>query len=238
MGVRLPGGDHDGVLGKTSQWTPGLAADFDKWYADNSLGHTHPVGGTKANPWGLYDIPGNVWQWCADSYDKDYYAKSPIKDPQDTNSERSRVLRGGSWYHDARDCRSAYRYAYEPAYCDGSLGVRVVLRAAADIGKEVCDKQPLFDPWLKQTGWVASGTTGQSCCSELKKRNLGFDGTIKPSIEDGVVTGLEFLTDEVTDISPVRALPGLKSLSCQGSAVGTVGTGKLSDLSPLEGLVV
>ncbi len=67
------------------------------WYANNSGNHTHPVGVKAPNPWGLYDMHGDVWQWCADNYDKDYYAKSPIKDPKDTNSGQSRVLRGGSW---------------------------------------------------------------------------------------------------------------------------------------------
>ena len=70
------------------------------WYANNSGNHTHPVGVKAPNPWGLYDMHGDVWQWCADNYDKDYYAKSPIKDPKDTNSGQSRVLRGGSWNGD------------------------------------------------------------------------------------------------------------------------------------------
>ncbi len=73
----------------------------------------------------------------------------------------------------------------------------------------------------------------QAVAAELKARNLDFDGKVTPTIENGVVTGLQFLSDAVTDLSPVRALPGLKTLNCAGTD-GTTGT--LSDLSALKGL--
>ena len=95
--------------------------------------------------------------------------------------------------------------------------------AGTDFDKWLQQVADLESPW-KQTGWVAA---------KLKERNPGFDGNVQPTIENGVVTGLTFLTDHVTDISPVRALTGLKKLNCGGSAWQM---GRLWDLSPLKGM--
>ena len=98
------------------------------WYDENSGDETHPVGEKKPNEWGLYDLHGNVWEWCADWFDEDYYASSPTDDPTGPASGSYRVLRGGSWLNGGRSCRSADRDGGGPDYVDYSVGCRVALR--------------------------------------------------------------------------------------------------------------
>jgi formylglycine-generating enzyme required for sulfatase activity len=107
------------------------AGDLDEmaWYSDNSAKTTHPVRRKKPNGFGLYDMHGNVWEWCRDWYSEDYYSQSAIEDPRGPNNGSFRVLRGGSWVDLASGCRSAYRSRYTPDNLRGSrIGFRVVTR--------------------------------------------------------------------------------------------------------------
>ena len=98
------------------------------WYDDHSGDHTHPVGEKKANPWGLNDMHGDVWQWCVDG--KRTYQKRCIKDPKAPNNG-SRVLRGGSWVNGPHVCRSAIRFGNGSGLRLDFDGFRVVLRVPA-----------------------------------------------------------------------------------------------------------
>ena len=95
------------------------------WFTGNSGSKTHPAGQKKPNAWGLYDMHGNVWEWCAD-FKGDYPAESVV-DPKGPGTGSSRIQRGGSWSNFPRACRSTDRSAYSPGIRDYILGFRVAL---------------------------------------------------------------------------------------------------------------
>ena len=95
------------------------------WFSGNSGGQSQPVGSYPANIWGLCDMHGNAWEWCADWYGVDYYSKSPPADPTGPKFGNRRVLRGGSWGNLADNCRSACRDHVQPDNRDSFIGFRV-----------------------------------------------------------------------------------------------------------------
>jgi formylglycine-generating enzyme required for sulfatase activity len=107
------------------------------WFTENCMMKPRPVGTRQPNPWGLYDIYGNVWEWCHDFYQEDYYKKSPKQNPKGPETGRTRVMRGGCWHSRPNKCRSSYRYHDYPDFTDqcfqadfrGFVGFRCVRSA-------------------------------------------------------------------------------------------------------------
>jgi formylglycine-generating enzyme required for sulfatase activity len=111
--------------GTTSPWHcgEGLAPA----QANFSGRNTQRVGSYPPNAWGLYDMHGNVREWCSDYYDGKYYLRGPAGDPQGPETGSHRVARGGSWRDSDVLCRSAYRFNDAPVLADDHIGFRVVL---------------------------------------------------------------------------------------------------------------
>lgn len=111
------------------------------WLDENSGGKPRPVGQKLPNPWGLYDMHGNVWQWCNDFYKVDYYQQSPEQNPKGPETGETKVVRGGAWKFSADSCRSGYRYNEDPGYSDVCFGYdiygfRCVRNAPYNLGPE------------------------------------------------------------------------------------------------------
>ncbi len=129
-----------GLKGKKYPWgdeaLEGRASFGGKYSLDGMKRTLKPVGSFSPNGYGLYDMAGNVWEWCADEYDENYYSGSPQKNPQGqgvaitfindnfTNVKTSRVCRGGSWRYGPSDIRVARRYWDSPADCNYNQGFR------------------------------------------------------------------------------------------------------------------
>jgi len=105
-------------------------------YAVNSGKKTRPGGEGRANAWGIQDLHGNVAEWCHDVWSADYYAVSPARDPRGPDSGGERVIRGGSWFSSAAECRATRRWhadwgTSDACFANNTVGFRLVRRATA-----------------------------------------------------------------------------------------------------------
>jgi formylglycine-generating enzyme required for sulfatase activity len=116
--------------GSTTQWCCGNDASKLSeyaWYEGNDEYAIHPVGLKKPNAWGLYDMHGDLWEWCSDTYDRRYYAVSPTDDPAGPSFPGQRVLRGGSWYIGPNYARSSRRSWLGPTVGSFLHGFRLAM---------------------------------------------------------------------------------------------------------------
>jgi len=118
--------------GKREKWAG--TSDPDElgayaWFGVNSDQKTHQAGTRRPNGLGLYDMTGNVWEWCKDWHDAEYYKKSPEKNPSGALSGVSRIVRGGCSNNAATVVRAARRNDITPSYSDELIGFRLVLPA-------------------------------------------------------------------------------------------------------------
>lgn len=126
------------------------------------LSRTEVVGSYKPNAFGLYDMHGNLHEWCLDRFDRDYYRHSPVDDPRGPEQGSRRVIRGGDWYSDGRDCRSAFRYADVPSGKFYALGMRVVCELTSEGAK--------LDPLIAAGGKTEPSTKTAAADNSLKAK--------------------------------------------------------------------
>jgi len=119
-----------GLQGKRYPWGDEITHDDANYYGtggkDTWEHSTAAVGSFGVNGYGLYDVAGNVWEWCADRYAEDYYASSPATNPQGPETGTKRVLRGGNWSSLTSNLRVAYRNYYAPDVRGNNYGFRCV----------------------------------------------------------------------------------------------------------------
>lgn len=116
-----------GTLTKGFNFSGSNQIDEVAWYKNNSENRTHHVGNKNPNELGVYDMSGNVWEWCSDWHDKEYYRSSPIQNPNGPEFGTTKVLRGGELEFDETYCRIYNRYSISPNARNTRIGFRLAM---------------------------------------------------------------------------------------------------------------
>lgn len=223
------------------------------WFLKNSVSRARAVGLMPPNAFGLLDMHGNADEWCQDFYSETWYETSPLSDPRGPSTGNRRVTRGGNWRGRAYGCTNAYRGSSQPSFrgfefygfrymrvLEGQTAIASAImtnnRAPAIKPHENATpwKTRPFQQWMNEVAGLPADKQLEAVAKKLQELNPGFDGTItgaaggasRPVIKNGAPADVVIATDQVTDISPVRALAGVRDLAFIN--------GKLADISPLQ----
>ena len=196
------------------------------WYKDNSNKKTHAVGRKSPNAWGLYDMHGNVMEWCNDYYDPEYYANSPTSNPRGPAEGEKNVLRGGHWGASAESCTSAFRIGEEPGFSDAcfardAIGFRCVRKAPAEATAPKENEQARTvraGPGMPLSGLAILATVGAVQGEQAKATGFVYDDIYlrhktssghpeRPERLEAIVTRLQTagLLETLTRIKPRSA---------------------------------
>ena len=175
------------------------------WFSENSSRKTHPVGQKKPNPWGLYDMHGNVAEWCNDFYSENYYNKSPLKNPKGPTNGEERVLRGGAWNSSADTCRSSYRGS-DPSIDDTCL--------ASDAIGFRCVRGTPVSSWRRQERGNPNAPHNVSTEESMEKDEHDPDVSVTGFLYDDIY--LEHKTVQGHPEAPQRLVAIVKKLKDKG----------------------
>jgi len=129
---RFTWGNNEQIAGRYANVSDRTArakwGDFLAFDTDDGIAVSAAVGMFPPNAWGIFDMLGNVWEWCADWYAADYYSRSPVEDPPGPETGQARVLRGGSWFSDPVTTRCTDRFSYFPEDTCPGRGFRACAR--------------------------------------------------------------------------------------------------------------